>query len=41
MLLHRRTFAPVREVDPDAAVEEAVSGELLFEDADLEGAEWA
>jgi ribonuclease HII len=40
-VLHRRSFAPVREVDPDAAVEEAVSAELLFEDADLEGAEWA
>jgi ribonuclease HII len=39
--LHRRSFAPVREVDPDAAVEEMVSAELLFEDADLEGAEWA
>ena len=38
--LHRRSFAPVREVDPDAAVEEMVSAELLFEDADLEGAEW-
>jgi ribonuclease HII len=40
-VLHRRSFAPVRDVDPDAAVEEAVSAELLFEDADLEGAEWA
>jgi ribonuclease HII len=38
--LHRRSFAPVREVDPDAVVEEIVSAELLFEDADLEGAEW-
>jgi ribonuclease HII len=39
--LHRRSFAPVREVDPDAVVEEIVSAELLFEDTDLEGAEWA
>src|SRR5271168_1904402 len=39
--LHRRSFAPVRAVDPDAVVEEVVSAELLFEDADLEGAEWA
>ncbi|MGH9595356.1 MAG: ribonuclease HII [Edaphobacter sp.] len=38
--LHRRSFAPVRLVDPDAAVEDAGSAELLFEDADLEGAEW-
>jgi ribonuclease HII len=39
--LHRRSFAPVRGADPDAALEE----ELLFEDADLdeglEEAEWA
>jgi ribonuclease HII len=40
--LHRRTFAPVRAVDPDAAVEAQVAGELLFDDFDLEeGAEWA
>src|SRR6266851_3305199 len=39
--LHRRSFAPVRLVDPDAVVEDAASGELLFEDADLEDAEWA
>jgi ribonuclease HII len=39
--LHRRSFAPVRLVDPDAAIEEAVTAELLFEDADLEEAEWA
>jgi ribonuclease HII len=38
--LHRRSFAPVREVDPDAAIENLVSPELLFEDADLEAAEW-
>src|SRR3984885_753015 len=38
--LHRRSFAPVREVDPDAAIENVVSPELLFEDADLEAAEW-
>jgi ribonuclease HII len=39
--LHRRSFAPVREVDPDAVMDDIVSAELLFEDADLEGAEWA
>src|SRR6202041_1991712 len=39
--LHRRSFAPVREVDPDAVIENVVSPELLFEDADLEGTEWA
>ena len=38
--LHRRSFAPVREVDPDAVIENVVSPELLFEDADLEAAEW-
>jgi ribonuclease HII len=38
--LHRRSFAPVREVDPDAAIENVVSPELLFEDADLEAVEW-
>jgi ribonuclease HII len=38
--LHRRSFAPVREVDSDAAIENVVSPELLFEDADLEAAEW-
>jgi ribonuclease HII len=37
--LHRRSFAPVRLVDPGAAVEDVVSAELLFEDADLEDAE--
>ncbi|HTD96902.1 MAG TPA: ribonuclease HII [Edaphobacter sp.] len=41
-MLHRRTFAPVRAVDPDAVVEEQVMSELLFEDSDLEeGVEWA
>jgi ribonuclease HII len=40
--LHRRTFAPVQAVDPDAVVEEQVAGELLFDDFDLEeGQEWA
>ena len=35
--LHRRTFAPVRAVDPDAALEQALeSGELLFDDGELE-----
>ena len=39
--LHRRTFAPVRAVDPDAVLEEQVLSEFLFEDADLEeGAAW-
>jgi ribonuclease HII len=40
-VLHRRTFAPVRAVDPDAAVEELVSEELLFDDGELEeSADW-
>jgi len=39
--LHRRTFAPVRAVDPDASVEEQVAMELMFDDATLEDAEWA
>lgn len=39
--LHRRTFAPVRAVDPDAAIETQVEGELLFDDFELEeGTEW-
>jgi ribonuclease HII len=43
--LHRRSFMPVRLVDPDAMAEEIISAELLFEDADLEDsaleeAEW-
>jgi ribonuclease HII len=38
--LHRRTFAPVRAVDPDAAIEELVAGELF--DLDIEeDADWA
>ncbi len=32
-VLHRRSFAPVRAVDPDAVIEELVSGELF----DMEG----
>jgi ribonuclease HII len=47
--LHRKSFAPVRAVDPDAVLDEILSTELLFEDADLETvletnfeeAEWA
>jgi ribonuclease HII len=39
-VLHRRTFAPVRAVDPDAVVEDAISSELLFDEQDLEGADW-
>jgi len=31
--LHRRSFAPVRAVDPDAVIEELVSGELFDMDA--------
>lgn len=39
--LHRRTFAPVRAVDPDAAIETQIEGELLFDDFELEeGTEW-
>jgi ribonuclease HII len=39
--LHRRSFAPVRAVDPDTVLDQVVSAELLFDDVDLEGAEWA
>ena len=41
-VLHRRTFAPVRAVDPDAVLEDQVLSDFLFEDADLEegAAEW-
>ncbi len=40
--LHRRTFAPVRAVDPDAQVEAQVASELLFDDFEMEeGSEWA
>jgi len=28
-------------VDPDVVIEDVVSAELLFEDTDLEDAEWA
>ena len=35
--LHRRSFAPVRASDPDAALEaELEAGELLFDDGELE-----
>ena len=38
--LHRRSFAPVRAADPDAALEaELESGELIFEDEAMELAE--
>jgi ribonuclease HII len=37
--LHRRSFAPVRGVDPDAELDE-LSAELLFNDGDLEDAAW-
>jgi ribonuclease HII len=36
--LHRRSFTPVRLMDPEAAVEEIISAELLFEDSDMEDA---
>lgn len=40
--LHRRTFAPVRAVDPDAVVEAQAAEELLFDDLEMgEGEEWA
>jgi ribonuclease HII len=39
-MLHRRSFAPVRAVDPDAVIEELVSGELF--DLEIEeDAAWA
>jgi ribonuclease HII len=39
--LHRRSFAPVRGVDPNADIEDLISPELLFEDTDIEEADWA
>ena len=40
--LHRRTFAPVQAVDPNAVVEAQVANELLFDDFEMEEeAEWA
>jgi ribonuclease HII len=39
--LHRRSFMPIRLADPDTVLlDEVVSSDLLFEDADLEEAEW-
>lgn len=38
--LHRKTFAPVRAVDPDAALDGQLDAELLFDDMDMEAAEW-
>jgi len=39
--LHRRSFAPVRAADPDAALDEALgAGEFLFDEADLEASAW-
>jgi len=40
-MLHRRSFAPVRAVDPNAVIEEIVSGELFDTDFSLEEAAWA
>jgi ribonuclease HII len=41
-MLHRRTFAPVRAVDPDAELEEQILSDFLLEDVNVEeGAEWA
>lgn len=36
--LHRRSFAPVWAVDPDASLESQLTEELLFEEKDLEDA---
>jgi len=40
--LHRRSFAPVAAVDPDAVLDDIVSPEMLFDDFDLEqgGDDW-
>ncbi len=38
--LHRRTFAPVRAVDPDAVIEEIASGELFDLDLEEGASEW-
>jgi ribonuclease HII len=37
-VLHRRSFAPVWAADPDAALEEQLNGELMFEEDGLEDA---
>jgi ribonuclease HII len=39
-VLHRRTFAPVKTVDPDAVIEEIVSGELFDLDLEEETSTW-
>ncbi len=36
--LHRFSFAPVRAADPDAALDQALEQEMLFDDVDLEPA---
>jgi ribonuclease HII len=39
--LHRRSFAPVRAVDPDAALEQRLdASDLLFDEVDLEDTNW-
>lgn len=38
--LHRRSFRPVAEVDPDTVLEDCTSVEMLFEEGDLEENEW-
>lgn len=39
--LHRKTFAPVRAVDPDAAIEDLVAGDLFDMDPEEGAAAWA
>jgi ribonuclease HII len=40
--LHRRSFAPVRAVDPEATLEAALgAGDFLFDPAELEASAWA
>lgn len=39
-VLHRRTFAPVKAVDPDAVIEEIVSGELFDLDMEEGAQDW-
>ena len=39
--LHRRSFAPVAAVDPEALIDVEAAVELLFEEEDLEAGAWA
>ena len=38
--LHRRSFRPVAESDPEMVLEDCASVEMLFDESDLEESEW-